>query len=199
MPHASFYQGVRIRFQNSRMNVLQAARHHEVQWIIRTLYRAMERLNSGDFLDGFPWTDATWHQVSLERPDFEKLYLFWDGIAWGDKKGQRTLATGVEDFQRMSSQIVDATGLCLTHLLEILGKRDAYRVGTRQSGDSSLILVDQGESTPGMILDGNHRAVASLWWTLESKDECYLPRCAWLGRSLNMGDYRFYPARPRRG
>jgi len=43
-----------------------------------------------------------------------------------------------------------------------------------------------------MILDGNHRAVAGLWWYYESKERKHLPETAWVGISDSMKDYSYY-------
>ena len=163
----------------------------EVGAVIYILCEARKRPHSGDFLKRFPWTSIKWYMVELEDSDLENLFLFWDGTAWGES-GQippRTLHYGVEDFRRIASDTLKPNH---DHFVDILRCRDRYRAGESQTEEPFLILAGVDDRYPLLIIDGNHRAVAALWWARESGNRDQLPRTAWLALSPHMVEYPFY-------
>jgi hypothetical protein len=199
------------------MRIRRRATQIEEAEVRCTLNKAKERNYSGDFLDpcplnegnGFPWPSVSWYKVDgLEIAEFEKLYLFWDGVAWGDEGQPRQLKRGVEDFKRIAPDIVSIECHILkskysyrpnyTHIVDIWKRLHQPRVEVPKGKKPWLILVRQTQrrGSPLMILDGNHRAVTALWSADDTGDRSSLPRTAWLGQSSDMDSYRFYQRIP---
>ena len=66
------------------MKLLSRVTNKDVGHLIFTLADARKRPQSENFLEGFPWLTVIWYKVEeLAVPEFENLYLFWDGVAWG--------------------------------------------------------------------------------------------------------------------
>jgi hypothetical protein len=146
--------------------------------IIFILSDARKRLHSDNFLsetcpnkgDGFPWKKVQWYKADINYHDLENLYLFWDGIAWGEgRTPPRRLSQGTKEFMGMEGNIYKPN---FEHISDILNKRDSYRaehldLDPKRKGEMRryLILVAQNFTSPFMILDGNHRAIAGLWWS----------------------------------
>lgn len=170
------------------MRIERSAQDGEVWQIIRTLYDATQRRNSENFLNGFPWATVFWHLATFEKEDFEELFLFWDGSAWGESSNipPRRLKEGTRRFM---SFVGDISKPNFEHFVDILRWRDHFRSGREMPG--KLIIVGEGERLKGrfMILDGNHRAVAALWWVYEANRRNHLPMDAWLGLSPQMSCY----------
>ncbi|HEY5869130.1 MAG TPA: hypothetical protein VI542_26790 [Candidatus Tectomicrobia bacterium] len=165
------------------MEQREKATNAEVGEIIFTLSDARKRLHSDNFLnetcpgkgDGFPWSKIKWYKANTNHQDLENLYLFWNGVAWGEgDTPPRRLKQGTKEFMDMNGNIYKPN---FEHISDILNKRDSYRAG-HQDQDSKggkrrfLILVARNfNDSPFMILDGNHRAVAGLWWHYEEKEK----------------------------
>ena len=131
-----------------------------------------------------------WYRIEkLTTYDLENVYLFWDGTAWGEGSTlPRRLKQGTETFRAMVGNIYQPN---FEHMTDILKARDRYRAGYEEQ-ETFLILIAQNFNGPFLILDGNHRAVAGLWWHYESGKTTHLPKTAWIGISDWMKDYRYY-------
>ena len=168
------------------MRNFRSATITEINEIHATLHRATERPNSRNFLEGFPWTSTEWFLAELEKGDFESFLLFWDNSAWKQSSSDRyrRLDTGLKDFIKDKEQDPNQWN---GHLREILDKRT-----WPASGHIYLVLIGANTIGPFMIIDGNHRAVATLWniWELGSHNS--LPTHAWLGVSPEVSNYRSF-------
>jgi hypothetical protein len=85
------------------MKLISRVTNKDVGHLIFTLADARKRPQSENFLEGFPWLTVIWYKVEeLAVPEFENLYLFWDGMAWGHKEElPRRLKEGTKDFMDM--------------------------------------------------------------------------------------------------
>ena len=162
----------------------------EISWIVNELELSKKRPKSGDFLEGFPWESIRWWKATLEDEEFENLFFFWDGIAWGKSSHlSYTLKDGVLVFSQISNT---PAGLRNVHLDQINGWLEKYRNKTFQNNDTFLILGGLDQNSSLMILDGNHRAAAALWWAMECDDRNHIPSNAWVGLSPEMINYFAY-------
>lgn len=172
------------------MHIVRQANDEEFFGIIKTLCAATERPHSESFLARFPWTSTTWRLAEFENDDLENLFLFWDGSAWGEdpKKPPRRLKQGVKDFMAFAGDITKPN---YQHYVEILKLRDDFRTGYKLTRHPELIVIgdNHGPNSSFMILDGNHRAVAALWWAYEKESREHLPHQLWLGLSPQMSHY----------
>jgi hypothetical protein len=160
-----------------------------MNWITLELENSKKRPKSGDFLDGFPWKSVTWHKATLEYNEFENLYLFWSGSAWEKVRPPHKLKDGVMAFIQLDK---DESHLANVHLIQIHDWLKRYEAGIVHSNQPFLILAGLHSNSRLIILDGNHRAAAALWWATQSGDSSKIPLSAWLGFSPNMGDYSYY-------
>ena len=85
------------------MKLISRVTNKDVGHLIFTLAEARKRPQSENFLEGFPWLSVIWYKVEdLAVLEFENLYLFWDGVAWGNKEElPRRLKQGTKDFMDM--------------------------------------------------------------------------------------------------
>ncbi len=170
--------------------ILISAASDDAEWITNKLEKGKERPKSGDFLDGFPWKSVNWYKASLEYNEFEDLFLFWNGLAWGESSHQsRRLKDGARDFIRIAN---DPHYVDNVHLNEITNLSRKFRDGSFHNTERFLILGGLSQSSRLIILDGNHRAAASLWWAIESGDHSRVPLSAWVGLSSDMILYSHY-------
>jgi hypothetical protein len=163
----------------------------EVSTIRNELANATTRVGSGDFLDGFPWDAVKWFRADLDVADFANLFLFWDGVAWGDEASRQLhqLHQGVDDFRRLA---VDPPIRPLPHLARIQELIGELRSGKLQSREPYLIVAGENSSSRMVILDGNHRVAAALWCAQDTGNDSYLPRTAWAGLSARLVTYDPY-------
>lgn len=163
----------------------------ELKYIVTELENAKLRPRSGDFLDGFPWGSANWYRVGLEPPELENVYLFWNGIAWGRSGSEppRTLKDGALAFKQIGN---DPAQFNNERLKQVKGWLEKCRSGKFKADQPFLILAGLNHGSPFIILDGNHRAAAVLWWAIESGDQRQLPLSAWVGLSPQMNQYQHY-------
>jgi hypothetical protein len=173
------------------MKLISRVTNKDVGHLIFTLAEARKRPQSENFLEGFPWLSVIWYKVEeLAVPEFENLYLFWDGVAWGNKEElPRRLKQGTKDFMDMVADNIGRPHF--GHMQAILEQRDVYRAGPTDD-KPFLIVVARDTQGPFMILDGNHRAVAAQWCATESGGQEHIPQYAWMGLSPDMGDYAYY-------
>ena len=82
---------------------------------------------------------------SFAVPEFENLYLFWDGVAWGHKEElPRRLKEGTKDFMDM---VADNIGMPhFGHMWYILEQRDVYRAGP--TDDKPFLIVVARDTRP---------------------------------------------------
>lgn len=170
---------------------LDLATLSEIRWILIELENAKRRYKSADFLDGFPWESVKWYRADLEYSELENLFLFWDGSAWGEspQKLPRKLKDGVNAFARIESDPRQANKV---HLREIKGWLRKYEAGETRNDEPFLILGGIDQNRQLIILDGNHRVSAALWWAIRSGDRTRLPLKAWVGLSPDMIKYGQY-------
>lgn len=168
---------------------LEPATNNEIRRITKELEFGKSRPKSSDFLEGFPWGSVAWHKVILELAEFENLFLFWTGSAWGETTHMppRRLKDGVRAFRHIDSQ--KSSNL---HLEEVKRWVTKCQTGTFRFGEPFLILGGQDQHSRLLILDGNHRAAAVLWWTIQSAGRGMTPTKGWLGLSPDMKMYRYY-------
>ncbi len=159
---------------------IRPATQVEIGWIRNQLESATRRPKSGDFLDGFPKDAVRWFRADLEVGDFGNLFLFWDGVAWGEETSSqlRRLPQGVEDFRRLAA---DPSDKSLPHLVEIQKRVVEIQTGQFRSSEPYLVMAGEDANGRMIILDGNHRAAAAFWWAQETGDSRCLPRTALLG------------------
>jgi|SRR5579859_4399817 len=170
---------------------LSPATEYDVRQIFVELDKQSHLPLSGDFLLGFPTTSVSWHKAELDIQEFENLYLFWDGSAWGQNYNEppRTLKEGVPAFQQIDG---DATQPDNNHLKQIKSCLEKLRAREFETDRPFLILAGDATSKHFIILDGNHRAAAAYWWSLEAHGLTWLPLVAWVGLSPEMLHYSFY-------
>ncbi len=167
---------------------LEPATDNDIRWITDELENGKKRPQSADFLDSFPWGTVSWFRAVLEYAELENLFLFWDGSAWGMPSPlPRTLRDGVITFTQIALQQPNNV-----HLNQIQAWLKRCETGELQHNEPILILGGQDQQSPLMILDGNHRAVAALWWSMESGDQSQIPLNAWVGLSPDMIHYMYY-------
>ena len=167
---------------------LESATENDIRGITEELERAKQRPQSGDFLEGFPWETVKWSRAVLEYAEFENLFLFWDGSAWGIPSPlPRTLRDGVIAFAQIASQQPNNI-----HLGQIQAWLQKCKTGELRHNEPLFILGGQDEHSRLLILDGNHRAAAVLWWFMQSGGHSQLPLNAWVGLSPDMVRYRYY-------
>ena len=67
------------------MKLLSRVTNKDVGHLIFTLADARKRPQSENFLEGVPLAHRSYgtRWKSCAVPEFENLYLFWDGVAWG--------------------------------------------------------------------------------------------------------------------
>ncbi len=168
---------------------LKPAADNEIERVVEELERGKSRPKSGDFLHGFPWKSTRWYQAVLEYTEFENLFLFWTGSAW-DEIGHmlpRRLKDGVASFVR-----IDLLQSDNIHLKEVKHWLSKCEVGEFRYSDPFFILGGQDQDSRLVILDGNHRAVAILWWMSRGENWGKTPLVGWLGLSPDMGEYQPY-------
>ena len=163
----------------------------QIEWIRSKLESAKNRLKSGDFLHGFPWESTIWYGCDLEHSELERLFLFWDGEAWDESptKLPRRLWEGVSGFMQIES---DPKRLNTDHLNEIIVWLKRYEKSEIHDSEPFLILAGIDKNNPLLILDGNHRVSAALWWADKNKDRSKIPQKAWIGLSPDMVRYWYY-------
>ena len=163
----------------------------QIKGILHTLESSREKTDSSDFLNGFPWEHTNWYSCQLEYSNVESLFLFWDGTAWGESldKPPRRLDEGASCFIRITSDPIQSNN---THLKRIKYWLKKYEAGEILNSEHFLILAGLNENSPLLILDGNHRLSAAMWWAIKKRDLSELPRMAWIGFSNEMKNYMFY-------
>jgi len=164
----------------------------EIERILIELENAKKRYKSADFLDGFPRESVKWYSTDLECTQLENLFLFWDGSAWGESPHElpRRLKDGVEAFARIENDPGESDNAHLNKVKSLLQKWEA---GEIRNDKAFLILGGIDQDARMIILDGNHRVSAALWWAIRSRDRTRLPLRIWLGLSpemINYGNYR---------
>lgn len=171
------------------MGPFQTVNDEQFAYIAFTLSDARKRPYSSDFLNSFPWTSIQWYTANINSDELKNFYLFWDGTAWGQgPTPPRRLLQGTQDFMKMAG---DFSKPNFEHFIDILKWRDRYRCGYNDERPF-LILVSSGVDGPFMILDGNHRAVAGVWWAIESQQWQHMPQLIYVGISGAMTSYPFY-------
>lgn len=163
----------------------------QIELIESELTNSKEKLESGDFLDGFPWKSTTWFSCELNYTEIKRLFLFWDGIAWG-KNGDippRRLDDGIAAFIKIwddPNQGNNARLNCIKFWLK------EYETSEMQDSNPFLILGGVEQVSPLLIIDGNHRVSAALIWAMKNRDRSKIPQKAWIGLSPKMVRYQYY-------
>ena len=167
------------------------ATNPQIKMILHELECAKERTDSSDFLVGFPLENTIWYSCKLEYNELESLFLFWDGNAWGEDVSipPRRLDEGVLAFMQIANESSQPNNVHLNQIKDWLNK---YEESEIQNTESFLILGGLDEKSPLLILDGNHRASAALWWAIKNGDRSKLPENAWIGLSQKMVCYQYY-------
>jgi len=167
-----------------------SATRNEKQCILDELEKAKKRPSSKNFLYRFPFKSTKWFKCDLTKAHLGDLYLFWDGIAWGEpeKRTPRKVKQGVIDFKQIK---IDSKPTNTNHLDEIINLKKKIETSSFQNSEPFPILVGLHQDSPLMILDGNHR-LAALWWASQKRSHSNLKLKFWVGFSLDMENYKYY-------